>query len=148
MKKYFVILSAFFLCLGTAGCKNEDLSEDTYIEFKDLDVETVQNLVQGKWRMYKTMGGFVGIQYYNDAGWYYEIGKDKIREVKGNSFPVREYDIKAWRKDEVGWVALASEDAFTGFYLISLHNDTIGTGIYVSPTVLGAGIFTMSVKVK
>ena len=126
MKKYFFILAVLFLCLGMAGCKNEALSEDTYIEFKDLDVETVQNLVQGKWEVISISGGLAGTTE-KPADMYIEfIGTTIWRITRSGSISNR--TVTKWEKTEDltfgGGICLTIEGSFP-ILLVNLHNDTL-----------------------
>ena len=130
MKKYFFILAVLFFCLGMAGCKNEDLSEDTYIELKDLDVETVRNLVQGKWEVTSLSVSYDGV---TDA--ITRKPEDMNIEFIGNTIwritdqsSITDYTITGWEKTEnptVGeGICLTIEENFP-ILLENLHNDTL-----------------------
>ncbi|MDR0612533.1 MAG: hypothetical protein LBG45_03440 [Dysgonamonadaceae bacterium] len=128
MKKYFVILSALFLYLGTAGCKeeNETLPDDTYIELKDLDVETVQNLVQGKWEVISISGGLAGTTE-KPADMYIEfIGTTVWCIIRSGSISDR--TITKWEKAKDltfgGGICLTIEGSFP-ILLVNLYNDTL-----------------------
>jgi hypothetical protein len=118
--------------IGVSGCDNKEEKkisdfEPSYIAFKDIDVQEVQQLVQGKWRVTASVGGVAGWQ--NVTGVFLEyIGTDKFREIVNNS--ISEKKIVDWERTEYGCKVTFEKDEYSKYrFLESLtSNDTLSLG--------------------
>jgi hypothetical protein len=114
-----------------AGCKEKDkenLSDNSYIEFKDLEVKTVQNLVQGKWRVVSQSGGIAGTTEKITDKYIEFIGTNIWRTTSLNS--ITDLTITKWEKAEDltfggGFYLTLEKSVPRGILLVNLHNDTL-----------------------
>jgi len=129
--KYIAFIAIAISLVMLCSCKknNDEIpSGSAVIQFKDLDVQTVQQLVQGKWRIIKQCGGVAGCVDITDFSHEY-IGADKLRITNGNK--VDEKEIIEWKKITDGYeiiVSTTGSDSVYAFTLNSLVRDTLSFG--------------------
>jgi hypothetical protein len=110
------------------SCKeNNDVnpSESAVIEFKDLDVQTVQQLILGTWKIVQQCGGVVGCVDVTDSFHKY-ADANKLHITNGDK--TDDKNITEWRKATDGYeiiVSTADSDSVYIFTLNRLTGDTL-----------------------
>jgi hypothetical protein len=139
-KQKWIVLSFLFALIGIGGCDKDSADEQlppiidypddaTFIEFNHVRVEKAQQLVQGKWRVYLSCGGFAGCQYL--TGNYYQefMGVNTLRITNPES--TNEFYIDQWKITNHGCEVIYNNNS-SSFVLEALRNDTLScsNGLY------------------
>jgi hypothetical protein len=107
-----------------------DLFEPSMVAFDSLDVQTVQQLVQGKWKIYRQCGGVVGCQGVKEVFTHEYVGTDKLRISRIDK--TDEKAITEWRKSSAGYEIIVSSTDSEPTYAFTLtmlvNKDTLYFG--------------------
>ncbi|MDR1225921.1 MAG: hypothetical protein LBK47_03370 [Prevotellaceae bacterium] len=159
MKKIRIMFVALALLAGTvvslASCSEDDSKKDPSgsstdilgsltVAFDSLDVQTAQQLVQGKWKIYRQCGGVVGCMNVKEVFTHEYVGADKLCIT--NIDETDEKTITEWRKSNAGYEIIVSSidsDSTYAFTLRMLVNrDTLhfGTRLNKMPVLTWAAV--------
>jgi hypothetical protein len=145
-KQKWIVLIFLFALIGIRGCDKDNADEQLppIIELKDVTKKQVQQLLQGKWKVFKACGGIAGT-CEDITGSYREfIGTNKIRFTVDDR--IFDEKITKWELTVYGWIAhLNNEDAsiFRTTYT-NIVNDTL----YFSDFTISDSYTWQAVKIK
>jgi hypothetical protein len=97
------------------------------IYFKDLEIEEAQELVMGRWRVFRVCGGIIGCEDITRLQYHEFVNADTFRISGEIDSPVYERRIGQWEKVE-GGIKIVFENAHTWDILLLttlVQNDTL-----------------------
>ncbi|MDR3269315.1 MAG: hypothetical protein LBT83_09645 [Tannerella sp.] len=150
MKNNLVGMAFLCICLGTAGCKNDEpeVELEPVMTLYDKPLSTIQNSILGKWKWYVSYGGIVGISYpentfveftdnhcivTNDNGQTVAFGApspNKLFPYSWKELKVLDYRFPNKGLRHIMW---DNEQDMGIWYFEEIHNETLFVGSYSMP---------------
>ena len=124
---YWTIMLAAFI--AATGCDKDEPKYDPDAPLYAQPLPVIKKAIEGKWKVYSTMGGVVGLQYHNEVYKTFYDNKHILENYDENIFSTTYY---VWKKKNIDILGcktyvMCSEYIVEGWehYFYSLKNDTL-----------------------